>query len=250
MAYGRWQPYVDAEPARQHIRRLQAAGIGRRRIAELAGVADQTINSILGRRPGRNPSKRLRPQVVAAILAIAASPTALADGKHVDATPTRRRIEALMAIGWPIAEQARRLGRSPANFAKVAHGRLVEVGTARQVSDLYERMSNSIPPPSRTKTLVLGYARRHGFAVPAAWDDIDDPAAVPHKPDQPDHLADEVVVEMALKQQWPLSRIERRIDRAAVVTELVGTGIALSTVAARLKTSIPVVAKLLAECAA
>ena len=30
IAYGRWQPYVDAEPARQHVQALQANGIASR----------------------------------------------------------------------------------------------------------------------------------------------------------------------------------------------------------------------------
>ncbi len=45
VAYGRWRPpYVDAGPARQRLQELQAAGIGWRRAAELAGL-DKSIVS-------------------------------------------------------------------------------------------------------------------------------------------------------------------------------------------------------------
>ena len=37
IAYGQWQPYVDADQARAHVRRLAVQGIGWKRTAALAG---------------------------------------------------------------------------------------------------------------------------------------------------------------------------------------------------------------------
>ena len=45
--YGRWEPYVDAGPARAHILALREAGFGLRRIAQLAGVSTTTLRAII-----------------------------------------------------------------------------------------------------------------------------------------------------------------------------------------------------------
>ncbi|HEY2269252.1 MAG TPA: hypothetical protein VGI96_42005, partial [Streptosporangiaceae bacterium] len=70
-AYGQWQPFVDAEPARQHVRMLAAHGIGWKRAAELAGVSNGSMSKLLYGGPGdRPPAKRIRPETEAKILAV------------------------------------------------------------------------------------------------------------------------------------------------------------------------------------
>jgi hypothetical protein len=44
--YGRWHPYLDAGPVREHIAALRAAGIGVERIAELAGLSVSHIRQL------------------------------------------------------------------------------------------------------------------------------------------------------------------------------------------------------------
>src|SRR3954468_19215105 len=44
--YGRWHPYVDAAPAREHIAALRRAGIGVERIAQLAGLATSHVRQL------------------------------------------------------------------------------------------------------------------------------------------------------------------------------------------------------------
>lgn len=250
MAYGLWQPWVDAEPARKHVRDLAAKGLGHARIAKLAGVSKGAVENLVYRRGGKSPVVQIRRATAEAILAVRADPGNLAAGRLIDATPTRRRVEALMAIGWTAMAQAEHGGLPRAVPAKTLHSTYVHVATARAIAALYEQLWETPAPESYGRTMALRYAREHGFALPQAWDDIDDPAAVPHDPDRPDELADEVVVELAIKQQWRLAQIERPVDRAAVVAALADTGIALATVATRLKTSPAVVRKLLSECAA
>lgn len=250
MAYGLWQPWTDADPARRHVRELAAKGLGYARIAKLAGLSKGAVENFVYPRGGKPPVAQIRRATAEAILAVRAEPGNLAAGRLIDATPTRRRVEALMAIGWTAMAQAQRSGLPRAVPAKALHSGYVHVATARAIAALYEHLWETPAPESYGRTMALRYAYQHGFHLPQAWDDIDAPDAVPHDPTEPDPLPDEVLVALALKEQWPLVRIERRIDRAAVVTALAGTGIAPSTVAARLKTSTPVVTKLLAECAA
>jgi predicted transcriptional regulator len=185
--YGRWQPYVDAGPVREHLRALAAAGIGHRRVGELAGVSSGSLSKILYGGPGnRPPSKRVRPQTAAAILALRPTPPQLAPGALVDITGTRRRAQALVACGWSQARLARELGLTAANFCAMLRRDQVSAATARAVAGLYDRLWNRPPPEHDQRTRVAAsrarnHAEREGWAPPLAWDDehIDAPDAQP-----------------------------------------------------------------------
>ncbi|MFF7329722.1 hypothetical protein [Streptomyces sp. NPDC008150] len=55
IAYGRWQPYVAAEPVQLHVRMLGEFGIGWMRLAYLAGGSQLVIRRDL-RRGRRRPA--------------------------------------------------------------------------------------------------------------------------------------------------------------------------------------------------
>ncbi len=185
--YGRWQPYVDAGPVREHLRTLAEAGIGHRRVGELAGVSSGSLSKILYGGPGnRPPSRRIRPQTAAAILAVRPAPEQLAPSALVDITGTRRRVQALVACGWSQARLARGLGLTAANFCGMLRRDQVTAATARAVGELYDRLWNQPPPEHDQRTrIAASRARNHagqqGWAPPLAWDDdqIDDPGARP-----------------------------------------------------------------------
>jgi hypothetical protein len=185
--YGRWQPYVDAGPVREHLRALAEAGIGHRRVGELAGVSPGSLSKILYGGPGnRPPSKRVRPQTAAAILAVRPAPEQLAPSALVDITGTRRRAQALAATGWSQARLARELGLTAANFCAMLRRDQVTAATARAVGELYDRLWNRPPPEHDQRTRIAvararNRAEREGWAPPLAWDDdqIDDPGAEP-----------------------------------------------------------------------
>jgi hypothetical protein len=185
--YGRWQPYVNAGPVREHLRALAAAGIGHRRVGELAGVSSGSLSKILYGGPGnRPPSKRVRPQTAAAILAVRPSLEQLAPGALVDVTGTRRRAQALVACGWSQARLACELGLTAANFCAMLRRDQVTAATARAVGDVYDRLWNRAPPEHDQRTRISAararnHAGREGWAPPLAWDDdqIDNPHAQP-----------------------------------------------------------------------
>lgn len=184
--YGRWQPYVDAGPAREHVRALSACGIGWRRAAQLAGVSQGSMSKLVFGGPGdRSPAKRIRAETEAKILAVAATLGNLGDAALVDATATRRRLQALIACGYSKSRLAARLGVQPSNFHHTDASQ-VTAATARAVAALYDELWD-VPPDESTHharvsvSRARNYARARGWAPPMAWDDesIGDPAAGP-----------------------------------------------------------------------
>ena len=101
--------------------------------------------------------------------------------QQIDGLGTRRRIRALMALGWSTAVLDAELGKARTyTTALLRRNGPVYVTTAQQYAALYERLSMTLPPDetryqrqfaSRARNL----ARRNGWPPPFAWDDIDDP---------------------------------------------------------------------------
>lgn len=184
-AYGRWQPYVPADPARQHVRALMAAGIGLKRVAALSGISNGVLWKLLYGVGDRAPSRTIRPATEAKLLAVTTDQHAA--GAKIPALGTRRRLQALACLGWSINRLAEHadLDRQPLDHA--LHGRgqdLVLRRTADAVTALHDELWNTPAPAedqrsrisvSRTKTR----AQRAGWQPPLAWDDIDDPCEQP-----------------------------------------------------------------------
>lgn len=189
IAYGRWKPYVDAGPARDHLRALSEGGVGWKRAAALAGVSTGCVSKILWGRPGAGgpPTRRIRPETEAAILAVRPGPAALAKSAPVDSTGTRRRVQALVARGWSQSKLAARLGMQPGNFGEIVYRRpAVTAATARAVERLYAELWDQPPPEASHRDKIAAsrarrYAAERGWPPPAAWDDeaIDNPRAKP-----------------------------------------------------------------------
>lgn len=187
IAYGTWQPYVDAEPVRVHVRSLMEFGIGWRRIAALAGVPNGMLSKLLygDSRRGMAPSKQIRPRNAVALLAVEPSLDNLGSVVSVDATGTHRRLQALIRAGWPKARLAKHLGMLPSNFGTVLTREQVTVRTARAVVRLYDELWSADPREhgvdNQAYSRTINYASKLGWAPVGVWDDdtIDDPAASP-----------------------------------------------------------------------
>jgi hypothetical protein len=175
-AYGQWQPFAPAGPAREHVRALARAGIGWRRAAELAGVPQSTMRALMYGASNREPCARIRPQTAAAILAVRAELRNVAAGTPVDAAGTRRRLEALVAIGWSRAKLGDRLGIGATGMSELLRRGRVTAGRAQAAADLYDELWNRPPPENEWREKISAarsrnYAREHGWAPPVAWDD-------------------------------------------------------------------------------
>ncbi|MEU6990306.1 hypothetical protein ABZ953_06545 [Streptomyces sp. NPDC046465] len=187
IAYGRWHPYVDAEPVRTHVKALSEFGIGWMRLAKIAGVPRGSVSKLLYGDPRRGmaPSKRLLPKNAQAILAVEPALEHLGSRVPIDGTGTRRRLQALVAKGWSQSELARRLGVDRANFGGTMTRGLVCASTARTVNGLYDELWRLDPEqhgvPARWAEQARTLAADRRWAPPGAWDDdqIDNPDAWP-----------------------------------------------------------------------
>ena len=171
IAYGRWQPLVDAEPVRRHINMLRAAGLGPKRIAALTGVSQPTIVAIIYSIQGRPPARRVRSETAAAVLALRADLTALHPLALTDGAGTRRRGQALCCLGWSFAAQAERLSRLPSSYRVTMTQQRVTVGTALAVRALFSELSMTPAPPGISASRARRHAERNGWLPPLAWDD-------------------------------------------------------------------------------
>lgn len=96
---------------------------------------------------------------------------------RVDSTGTRRRIQALVAIGWNLEVLAQKLGTARGAVGDYMCIKPVNASTARRVAAVYNQLSMT-PGPSRRAQVR---ARNKGWVPPFGWDDaeIDDPNAQP-----------------------------------------------------------------------
>ncbi|MDX5526108.1 hypothetical protein PV677_36170 [Streptomyces sp. DE06-01C] len=187
IAYGTWQPFVDAAPVRQHLQNLQSCGIGLRRIAEAVGVDRKRLQAVLTGRPerGTGPQERVRPDFAAAVLGLEPSLKLMGSHTPINAVGTHRRLQALMVAGWPMERIAAALGQRNSNMAALMLRPQVIVRTALTVQGLYDQWWRSDPRAHGVDSQAYAAARKQaarlGWAPVGAWDDdtIDDPAAVP-----------------------------------------------------------------------
>jgi transcriptional regulator with XRE-family HTH domain len=186
IAYGRHEPapLVDAAPARDHLNSLRAAGYGTKALAAISGIHRTHLEDI---RSGKRAT--VWQSTLDDVLAITVDPDRLPDRADVDGVGTRRRLRALVAVGWSMALIAERLGCRPENVRQIINApdeRRVTAATRRAVCAVYDELWD-VRPPSFTAVqrstvgASLNRAAKRGWLPPLAWDDdtIDDPKAIP-----------------------------------------------------------------------
>lgn len=100
----------------------------------------------------------------------------------VDATGTRRRLQALAAAGWPLAVAGKRLGWNRSRVNAAMRQRRVTAATAEKVRRVHDELWDKRYVPStrgeRTAvTATLAHARRMRWAC--FWNDPDNPEERP-----------------------------------------------------------------------
>jgi DNA-binding CsgD family transcriptional regulator len=180
--YGTWQPLVDATPAREHVQALRAAGHSTVDIQRAARISGATLARILYNGVNKR-AERIRPEVAERILAIAVTPAPVKHNSIIDGTGTRRRLQALVSMGWTLNALGPRLGFHPRRLTDLIHGERVLASTARRIAHGYRTLQTLDPiahgVPERSAKLSLNLAAREGWSGPLDWDDIDNPNCVP-----------------------------------------------------------------------
>lgn len=188
-AYGRSRTHqVDAALARAHVRKLMGMGWSVELIAKGAGVACTTLARILYGRGGMPPVATITARTHDRILSF--SPERERErcegtgAERIDATGTRRRLQALVAVGYSTILLSKLLGKDRSFVQRRLEATGVAPATAAAVKALYDRIWD-VPPPSATPgerqaiTVAKRLAASNGWHVPMAWDDdaIDLPGA-------------------------------------------------------------------------
>ena len=181
---GTWQPYVDAAPVRRHIVTLLTSGLTQDRIAALAGVPHQSIADFTGGIRGRGIRHRTSASIAARILAIdpeAATPV------RIGATGTHRRVQALVAVGWPLTHLSAGSGLHTTRADQILRQNTVRIETAERIQDGYDVLRQLKPErhgvPKHKARLARERAAAAKWPPPKYWDRfpgaIDDPHFTP-----------------------------------------------------------------------
>ncbi|GBF17408.1 hypothetical protein Br6_04814 [Rhodococcus sp. Br-6] len=184
--YGRFESvYVDPAPVRAHVLELLDRQMSALAVAAAAGVSVFAVRTLFsGRSRSSAPSKRMHREVAEKLLAVPVPPPgavvdAVLDGQQVDVTGTRRRLQALIAIGHNQIDLDDRLGwpRGTVNHVVSGRRRMVTARRHREASALFAQLQLVQGPSSRARTAAL----QHRWASPFQWEEetIDDPDARP-----------------------------------------------------------------------
>lgn len=166
---------TDASRAKEHVQALATSlGVSSRAIADASGVSRETIALL-----NRGVAETLYVTTEQRILAVKAEDI-LNRPNHTGYVPNigaRRRVQALMAIGWRHQDLSPRLGFVSTNLIH-QQGDWITQRKHQAVKDLYDQLWNK-PRPEDVRS--RNRAAKAGYAPPLAWDDetIDDPAATP-----------------------------------------------------------------------
>jgi DNA-binding CsgD family transcriptional regulator/lambda repressor-like predicted transcriptional regulator len=167
---------VDADPLREHVAMLMAAGMSFKAIALTAGWASRNALADAITR------KRVMPRTLARVLAVNPELDNRRDA-YTDATGSARRLQALAVNGWPTRTLAKRLGhKDPATIQNIARGQTptIRLRTKDGIRNLYNELWDQAGPSKRTADI----AKARGWLPALAWDD--------DLIDRPEHEADDV----------------------------------------------------------
>lgn len=216
----RYARTVSAAPATAHVQRLQAAGLGWKRIARLAGVSDSVVYPLLWRRPDRNDGKPREHIYRTTAMKLLAVPMPnledLAPGRYIDATPSTNRVRALATIGYTLPHIARLIDRDLQVVWALAAGDrpATTVRTALAVRDLFAARWNK-PVVGREWHESAAVNRIRAQARRLAWPsplDLDDDGLVEAPDDDAELDVDSIAVRRVLEGDRPERLTSREVD--------------------------------------
>jgi predicted transcriptional regulator len=195
--------FIDSTAVRAHITALNETGMSFRAIAYEAAMTEYGVRLILeNTRVQKNTAER-----------IFAIPVGGGNGL-VTALGTRRRVQALAAIGWPQQEIAARVGEKPRHLSQFLRRDQIRADKVRRIRAVFDELSTT-PGPSE---ISRKRAQRAGWPPPLAWDDdtIDDPKAKPqHNIRRPLRFAEQYEELLELKRAKKADEVARELGMTA-----------------------------------
>nr|BEK68804.1 hypothetical protein KPHV_60310 [Kitasatospora purpeofusca] len=169
----------SSQAASRRIRDLQAAGMTNKAIQDIAQISQCTLYRVLR-------GEAIRRESLTRIMAVAVPKGTRVGTKALrPPTGTRRRMQALVAAGWPSSALAERLGldRQFTHQLLYREHENVALQTELAVKALFGQIHTVRPEtagihPTLAKRARL-LAERRGWHPAGVWDDMDDPAAEP-----------------------------------------------------------------------
>lgn len=160
--------YFPATLVGRHVTALKEGGWTEPEIAAAAGIDRRTVYSVVtASRP------HVHQRTAEAILALAPAHAP----NRVPALGTMRRLQALAAMGWPLAHIGHIAGMHSTKVNDLVAGRRKRIprAQANAVDQMFRALHNTPGPSPKTRTA----AARNGWVPAAAWTDIDNPDAQP-----------------------------------------------------------------------
>lgn len=185
IGYGQWEPFVDAEPVRAHVRAIQETGLSTKLLEGVLDLPRCAFKNLMWGSNGRPPATKVRKETAAIVLAFWPSLDDFADCSRIDPTGSRRRMQAMATLGWTNSYVAERIGLRPTNLRRGLCQERLTAWLARGIRDVYNEVWMRPPMESEVSAWValraVRAAQQKGWDGPLAWDDetIDDPRAVP-----------------------------------------------------------------------
>ena len=164
---------VPAAPAAAHLHALAAAGFTWQMLATHAGVSIDTIRRIA--HGAQRTHRRVHEQILTVPIPTLIHPS----GRYIDPTGSRRRIQALQALGWPLTTLGAHINVPYTELSALTYRHHhTTAHRAATIEHLYNQLSMTPGPSQRARA----HAQAHGYAPPLAWDDdtITNPNAQPH----------------------------------------------------------------------
>lgn len=172
---GKGPRMVPSGPTTEHIRSLVAAGASQAGVARAAGLSAEAVSRLLHR-----PRASVQIGTERRVLAITLEDVLRRRDPQgfVPAIGARRRIQALLAMGWThqLITDHMTGCKQISHVALNQRGNWIARATHDAVVAAYEALSMKLGPSERTRER----AKARGYAPPLAWDegDLDNPEAV------------------------------------------------------------------------
>jgi len=172
---GTWEPLLPAEPVRQHLLALHAAGLTIHRVAALTGLTYKAVRSFTQHDYGNAAPRRHRVTRETAAKILAINTDDFTAG-HVHPIGSERRFQALVAIGWPTIHVARRAGLHPSNRTTIFQAARMRATTAQRIAATYDEMRHQRPAQHGVSATSIKRAKKQAadrrWAPPKYWDEV------------------------------------------------------------------------------